>query len=173
MNSKSDAELVEIYRVSIREIYAYCLRRLFVKDLAEDATSAVFLRLVEKYPLLRGKSRPEIRAWLYGIASNVVASFLRGARRQKQISQALAEIGQDSSGQESPGLERLDWPILYAAIRELSERQQALIVLRYFQGFETKAIAEAMGMVHATVRGELLRTVAALRQKLLRLQGRP
>ena len=169
MSSDNDAELAEVYGSSVREIYAYCLRRLFVTNLAEDATSAVFLRLVERYPSLKGKSRKAIRNWLYGTASNVIADFLRNARRQKQIGEALAGIGQGSSGQEPPGLERLDGPVLYAAIRELSERQQAIIVLRYFEGFETKAIAKVLGMAHVTVRVELLRTVAALRQKLLRL----
>ncbi|KKL21561.1 hypothetical protein LCGC14_2444210, partial [marine sediment metagenome] len=85
MSDEIGHEILEVYGNSFREIYGYCAYRLFSRQLAEDAASAVFLRLVEQYPTLRGRSQQEIRNWLYGTASNVVARYLRDARRRKEI----------------------------------------------------------------------------------------
>jgi len=159
-------EIVGIYRSHFREIFAYCVCRLFAKDLAEDATSAVFLRLVEEYPTLRAKSGPEIRSWLYGTASNVMASYLREARRHREI---LAEVGRQRKGRLAHGLspeDKPDWPALYEAMSKLDRRQQDILILRYFQGLETLVIAQVLGMKHVTVRVRLSRAAKKLKRLL-------
>jgi len=158
--------IVRVYEDSFREIFRYCAYRLFSKHLAEDATSAVFLRLVEQYPTLKGKGRRKIRSWLYGTASNVVARYLRNARRRRDI---LAELAREREGGPAAGPDgngRLDWPLLYEAIGKLKRRQQEIIVMRYFQGLQTSAIAEALGMKDVTVRVQLSRAVRKLGSEL-------
>jgi RNA polymerase sigma factor (sigma-70 family) len=172
VSSKND-EIVELYRSSVREIFGYSVRRLFTKHLAEDATSAVFLRLVEQYSALRHKGRPEIRNWLYGTASNVIAAYLLDAKRQKEIAENLARERQREVAVGREGEDRLDWPVLYEAIGRLKRRQQEVVVLRYFQGLETSAIAEALGMRHVAVRVLLWRAVKRLRQELEKPFGEP
>jgi RNA polymerase sigma-70 factor (ECF subfamily) len=165
------AEIVRIYGNHFREIFGYCVHRLFTKDLAEDATSAVFLRLVERYPALRTKSGPEIRNWLYGTASNVMAGFLREARRRKEV---LAEVARQRQDRLAQGLScdgELDWPALYEAMSKLDRRQQDILILRYFQGLETSAIAQALGMRHVTVRVRLSRAVKKLKRLLEKSLG--
>ena len=159
------AEIEEIYESSFTEIYRYCAYRLFSAELAEDAAAAVFLRLVEKYAALRGRERREVRAWLYGTASNVAARHLRDARRRRRIAAELArERDRLRARPEDNG--RLDWPVLYEAMHGLKRKDQDVIVLRYFQGLQTSEIAEALGVKHTTVRVRLSRAVKKLKDAL-------
>jgi len=159
-------EVLELYTAHVREVFAYCTRRLGSKQLAEDATSSVFLRLVEQYPALTHKGRERVRRWLYGTASNVIARLRRDASRRGDIAAELARRRRSRLVDTREEHGHLDWPILYEAIGRLKPRHQDILVLRYFQGLETSAIAEALGMKHVTVRVQLSRAVKRLRREL-------
>jgi RNA polymerase sigma-70 factor, ECF subfamily len=159
-------EITDVYVGYFRQVYGYCVYRLFLKDLAEDATSDVFLRLVEKYPSLRGKGSQEIRNWLYGTANNVVAGYFRDSQRRKKIAAELARQRRGGVTKSSLDQERLDWPVLYAAIGKLKQQHQEIITLRYFQGLEAAEIAQILGKKYSTVRVQLTRAVKKLRQEL-------
>ena len=159
-------EIEAIYNSLFRKIFGYLVYRLFRKDLAEDAASAVFLKLVEHFPKLKGKSQVEIRNWLYGTASNVAAAFLRDDRRQLKIMTELANAKHGGWVVNSDQVGRLDWPVLYQAIGKLKQKHQDIIVLRYFQGLETSEIADVLGLGHVTVRVSLMRAIRKLRRKL-------
>ena len=159
-------EIVDIYKCLYKGIFSYCAYRLYRKDLAEDAAAAVFLRLVDQYPALKGKSRQDIKNWLYGTARNVAAGFLRDARHSKTIAEDLTRTTRSSSAEDSGRDVRMDWPVVHAAIGKLNERLQDIIFLRFFEGLETFAIAEVLGMKHATVRTQLSRAIKKLGRQL-------
>lgn len=164
-------EIVDTYRTFFEEIFRYCTYRLFKKDIAEDATSAVFVRMVHEYPVLRHKSRCEIRSWLYGTASNVVASYFRDVRRYKEILNELGRVKGISSPPRWVRDVQLDWPVVYKAICRLNPRQQAIVIMRFVKGFELSTIAEALGMRQVTVRVYLSRAIKKLKQELEKLFG--
>jgi len=158
-------EIADIYGRCFEGVFCYCAYRLFKKDIAEDAVSAGFLRLVEKYPTLRDKEPIKIRNWLYGTASNVVAGYLRDDRRRREICEELRREKEKlfTQGNENNSL---DWPGLYEAVGKLKRKDQDVIALRYFQGLETASVAEAMGMKHVAARVRLSRAVKKLRREL-------
>lgn len=157
-------DIADIYRSCFRQIYAYCAQRLFCKDLAEDAASAVFARLVEQYARLVGKSRLEIRNWLYGTASNVVARCLKDRQRRQLIADELARRAQ--VGERSVPGKHLDWPRLYEAIGRLRRRDQDIVIMRFFQGLKTAEVADTLGLRHVTVRVLLSRAIKKLKREL-------
>lgn len=158
-------EIIEVYNAHFRAVFGYCVCRLFRKDLAEDATSEVFVRLVERYPDLKSRSKDQIRYWLYGTASNVVAKHLRDSARQRQIQAALANERVKLSSDVASS-ELLDWPTLYEAIRRLKEQDQAIVVMRYFHGFGFAEIAKSLDMADVAVRVRLHRSIRTLRKSL-------
>jgi len=164
-------EIADIYGRCFRGVYGYCAYRLYTRSLAEDATSTVFLKLVEKYPALRSKTQREIRNWLYGTASNVVASYLRDAARREKIAAALSRDRANLSAQDPRKGNRFDWPVLYEAMRQLTPEVQAIVALRYFEGLTTSEIAESLGLKHVTVRVRLSRAIKSLRERLERRLG--
>jgi RNA polymerase sigma-70 factor (ECF subfamily) len=58
----------------VERVYRYCYRRVGNRADAEDATSAVFIRALERLESFRGGS---FRAWLFAIARTTVADRFR------------------------------------------------------------------------------------------------
>jgi RNA polymerase sigma-70 factor (ECF subfamily) len=167
----SSDEIAEIYRAFSGKVFGYCVSRLYLKDFAEEATSAVFTRLVERYAQLRIKSRTEIGNWLLGTASNVIRRYLRDAKRRADIVAQFARERQDRDEARLKNDGRFDWPGLYRAIATLNQQQQDIIVMRFFQELETAEIAEALGIKHVTVRVDLSRAVRKLRKEVEKTRG--
>jgi RNA polymerase sigma-70 factor (ECF subfamily) len=159
-----EAEVLGLFDDFGDRIYGYCVHRLFRRELAEEAVSQVFLLLLRQYPSLRHRGKEGIRNWLYGTASNVAAKHLRDERRQRRIAMALA--ASSTRSYESGEQDRLDWPVLYEALRELSMKDQEVLTLRYFSGLNTRQIAESLGIKHVTVRVRLSRAIDRLRKKV-------
>jgi RNA polymerase sigma-70 factor (ECF subfamily) len=155
-----------IYDAFFDQIYRYCTYRLYSKDLAEDATSAVFTKLVQRFPEIRHKSMPEIRQWLFGVASNVVTAQRRLKKRQQEAFHELSQTSGSGLAGNEPRFHRLDWPVLYGAISRLPDKQQDIVILRFFHELETAQIAEIVGMSPVAVRVTLMRTIRKLKEQL-------
>jgi RNA polymerase sigma-70 factor (ECF subfamily) len=158
--------LTGIYNAYVDQIYRYCSYRLYSKDLAEDATSAVFIKLVQRFSELQHKSSPEIRRWLFGVASNVVAAHRRQKKHQQEIFTALSRAPNSGLVRDEPTFHRIDWPILYGAMSQLTDRQQDILILRFFHGMGTAEIAPIVEMTHVAVRVTLMRTLRKLKEIL-------
>jgi RNA polymerase sigma factor (sigma-70 family) len=164
-------EIVALYDAFFEEVYAYCAFRLYSKDLAEDATAAVFLRLVEKYEELNDRCRAGVRSWLYGTASNVVAKHLRDVRRRREIVTRLARERELCHSERPAAWGRSDWPVVHEAICRLSRPDQDIITMRYFGGLDSAAIAQALGIARITARVRLSRAIKGLRKQLGKAYG--
>lgn len=156
-------DITRLYESYFRAIYSYCTYRLFTAGYAEDATSEVFLKLVERYPDFRNKTELEIKNWLYGTASNVVAAYLRDSRRRQKIA---ADLQTEAVRVQNDDESTMNWPVLYKAISRLKQRDQDIVIMRYFQGLELAAVAEIVGVRYGTVRTRLSRAIRKLRQEL-------
>ena len=156
-------ELADVYRSFFGRIYGYCARRLYRSDLAEDAASACFLRFVEQYERIRGKSYIELRNWLYGLASNAVAKTLRDEKHMRLIQ---ADVAQNLSVAMPPGDDMLDLPAVYLAMTRLRDDERETLILRFCEGLTTREIAEILGQGHSAVRMRLSRAVKKLRRNL-------
>ena len=147
------------------QIYRYCVRRLFVPEVAEDATSTVFLRLTEHLDRLKTTDQAGIRRWLYTVARNVVNSHIRTAKRREEIFQAVWRERAATREQADPS-DKADWPVLYQAIAELKPAFQDVIILRYFEGLAIREIAEILGRRPVSVRVALFRGIKEMRGHL-------
>ena len=158
-------EILDVYNAFCEGIFSYCLYRLFRKDEAEDAMAEVFLRLVRRYPTLIFESQDHVRRWLYCTAGNVVAEFLRDGARRKRIHDALS-LEHDSVCKNVASEDVVDWPTLYEAVKRLRERDQAIVVMRYFQKLGFVEIARNLDMTEVAVRARLSRAIRTLRRDL-------
>jgi RNA polymerase sigma-70 factor (ECF subfamily) len=155
-----------IYDAFFDQIFRYCTYRLYSRDLAEDATSVVFTKLVQRFPEIRHKSMPEIRQWLFGVASNVVAAQRRQKKHQQDVFLKLSQASGSRLVRDESRFHRLDWPVLYGAISRLGDKQQDIVILRFFHELETAQIAQVVGMSPVAVRVTLMRTIRKLKEQL-------
>jgi RNA polymerase sigma-70 factor (ECF subfamily) len=147
----------------------YCRRRLFDRTIAEDVVSDVFVQVTSHIRDFAGRTDTDFRRWLFRIATNAVSAHLRQSLRRQELWEAAARSRHwDRSGDShsSPAEhEILDWPSVYQALLELDERDQSIVMLRFFGGCSHEEIADVVNATPGAVRTNLSRTLSRLREK--------
>ncbi|MBN1513774.1 MAG: RNA polymerase sigma factor [Phycisphaerae bacterium] len=153
----------ELYRRHYPLVFRYCAHRLFDRHAAEDLTADVFLKAVEHLDRFEG-DEPALRAWLYRIATNRINEHLRtNGRRGRPVSQ-IGLVNDPVAPYRGDAAERIELGrTLAARILALPPRQQALIVLHYFERLKLVEIADILESSPATIRSQLARALAKLR----------
>ncbi len=129
------------------------------QDGAEDATQEVFLRVAKGRA--RWRARAKFRTLLYQITLNVC----REARRRRGRDARLASAAEVSELRvASPPDPRL--ADLAKALDGLSERQREAVVLRFYEGLDTRETARVMGCREGTVKSHLHRALETLRRTM-------
>lgn len=139
---RGDEEAVAIlYRRYVRAIARYIAFRVPDAVAVEDLTAEVFLRMVEGLPRYQMTGAP-FEAWLYRIAMARVADFYRDrARTEQTLSETLGD-GQgplDLNVQHREELEELR-----AALGQLSEEHQTILILRFVERKTHDEVAQIM-----------------------------
>ncbi len=154
-----------LYDRHVEAIYRYIFYRVRDTAEAEDITSDVFMRALRALP--RYEPRQAFLAWLYRIARNAVIDGSRRKRTQVSFQDALQHPEGDRVVDPDATLfAEADAATLRTAIRQLTPLQQEVIVLRYVEGLDTRAIGRLVGRREGTIRGIEFRALAALRQLL-------
>src|SRR5260370_11395943 len=76
-------------------VYAYVARRLRNRDEAEDLTSEVFRKALTSLPRFKWTGAP-FAAWLFRIASNMIADRAKRAAREGQVT-----LDESTSGRQA------------------------------------------------------------------------
>jgi len=154
-----------LYRYYVRSITRYVAYRVSDEAVVEDLTAEVFLRMVEGLPQYRVTGAP-FEAWLYRIAAARVADFYRD--RQRHAEQELTEILGDGRTPLELGLQqREELEELRAALAQLSEEHQTILILRFV---ERKSHEDVARILNKSVRAIATAQHRALK-KLAELLG--
>jgi RNA polymerase sigma-70 factor (ECF subfamily) len=153
-----------LYDRYVDAVYRYVFYRVRNEVEAEDVTSEVFMRALRAIP--KYEPRQAFLAWLYRIARNAVIdrSRRRAARQQVSFEDALAHPNADQIVNPDAGLlAGSDAAVVRRAMQQLTPLQQEVLVLRYVEGLDTKAISKLVGKRDGTIRGIEFRALSALR----------
>jgi RNA polymerase sigma-70 factor (ECF subfamily) len=154
---------IRLYREHYDAVFRYCVHRLFDRAAAEDVTSEVFLKVVENFGHFKGDEQ-RFRSWLYRIATNAVNQHLRkSARRNGLLKIACAQASEPGTDCEESEARLI---LLKDAVLALKPRYQTIITLRFFENLKSTEIAEVLGSSPGTVRSQLARALAKLRNVL-------
>jgi RNA polymerase sigma-70 factor (ECF subfamily) len=133
------------------------------RPLAEDMAQEVFLHL---YQNLRSIQSPaHLKFWLRKVASNRCIDHARGHKPQVSLDDVPESAG--PSSERDPLLEQR----LRKLVASLPDRARMVVVLRYQEEMEYHEIAETLEMPINTVKSNLQRALAVLRDKLTRCMG--
>jgi RNA polymerase sigma-70 factor (ECF subfamily) len=130
----------ELYIRYVVRIDRYCSRRLHDRDLAQDATSQVFLKALES---LRRQRIDNVASWLFSIAHNEVIDRYRRQRHDTHIDRVPNLASRDRSPEEE-ALALIAASDLRALLPRLSADQQRVIELR-LAGLTTSEIQDVLG----------------------------
>ncbi len=134
---------------------------------AEDVMQTVFLRLLRREGSLELGSNPE--GYLHRAAVNAALDLLRSRKSARSIS--LEDTSAQATQDFSPGPEARhaateirEW--LRDAVGRLNNTAAEMFVLRYFEGYGNREIADLMGTSQGTVAVTLHRTRSRLQEEI-------
>ncbi len=147
------------------ELRRYLTRRLNCAQTAADLTQEAFVRLMHGKPV---DTMENPRAYLYRIASNLVADHFRGVKLEPRVIGATLweTVPDDAPGPERALLARDEVRRLERAIDDLPPRQRQILLLHKFDGLSYGAIAERLNLSKNTVMVHMMRALARCRDRL-------
>jgi RNA polymerase sigma-70 factor (ECF subfamily) len=156
---------IETYQKYRPTIFNYIFYRVGDAELADDLTSDVFVRMVDKYRLHSQNGRP-IAPWLYAVARNLIIDHQRRAQR----------IGWQSLSEEAPASEASN-PIrqaenqtmeecLVKALEYLTEEQRQVILLKFIERRTNQEISKELGKPEGAIKSLQYRALAGLRRAM-------
>ena len=125
----------------------------------DDLVQATFLAAFRSAEKFRG---PKLQSWLFGIAVNVMRTYVRKEVARKRVATSLAE----QPPAEAVGPRDADVVRLREAIESLSPKLRAVIVLVDLEGESGADAAAALGIPEGTVWRRLSDARAQLRAAL-------
>ncbi|MBN1974789.1 MAG: sigma-70 family RNA polymerase sigma factor [Sedimentisphaerales bacterium] len=160
--------LGQLYELYYERIFRFCVHRLFIKEIAEDVTSTIFLEVAKQIRDFSGNTEKDFENWLYAIVANHTNAYIRkNSRRKKLLEEATRSIKISSED----NTRELDWPCLYAAIVKLKPKYQTIITLRFFENLPYTQIAQILQMKETTLRVTVHRILDDLRNELKSVFG--
>lgn len=164
----SAAEFEALYREQMPRIYNFFRYRFGNNALAEDLTATTFEKAWRK----RHQYRHNLSAfttWLFTIAQRVAIDHYRRPQREVALDHAfdLAAPGNPEEALQKQN----DIQQLNALLDQLSDRERALVALKYGASLTNRAIAELSGLSESNVAVILHRTLKTLRKAWERSNG--
>lgn len=156
--------LEEVYRGQHDRLWRSLLAYTGNSDLASEAVAETFSQAVA-----RGDAIRDPAAWVWRSAFRIAGGLMaeRGSAAGGAAFDDLAPLA--TSGYDGRGNE-LDTSLaeFLDQLGGLSDQQRAVVVLRYAGGFQPADIAELLGTTAGTVRVQLHRAHAHLRERIKR-----
>jgi RNA polymerase sigma-70 factor (ECF subfamily) len=160
---KDPGRFVELYENNFERVYAFIVRRVGNRSLAEDLTSDVFHKALAALPNFDCRGIP-FAAWLFRIASNVVAD------QWKRSAKELVEDPPEASTNTS--LEEIEQRAhLFRMVEQLPADQRRVVGMRFAEGKSIREIAQELGRSEGAVKQLQFRGLETLRAQLSRKQG--
>ncbi len=160
-----------------RTVHGILFRLVGSREEAEDLAQEVFVRLYRNPPELR--DQPTLAPWLYRVATNLGYNALRKGSREFQRQQRVQQLVEveEAAGLNSVDPERAsivgeERMAVRRALSDLSEREQACLVLRH-SGLSYAEVAAALEVQVSSIGTILARAEEHFRRVYERLQEVP
>ena len=170
-------EFQSIYKEFYPKILRYLTRILNNKDLAEDFTQEVFIRVNDGLDNFEGRS--SLSTWIYKIATNIANDYFKSASYQKGEKQTLSgefleENKEDKNVWTGTKNEISDEVLekkemnscIKRYVQDISENYRTVFVLSEYEGMKNKEIADILGLSLDTVKIRIYRARTQLKNKM-------
>ncbi|MCP4218043.1 MAG: RNA polymerase sigma factor [bacterium] len=153
--------------------YRYCGNSQDAEDLLQEIFARAFTALMKKK--YRYRAEADFSTWLYRVGINYCISFLRKNKKHRDhlrdkfpggAGDTLDKLGANGPGPEHiAGMEQMKQKV-NVGLETLSPKQRMVFVLRFYQGYQIKDIADYMECSEGSVKKQLFRAVSRLREQL-------
>ena len=158
-----------IYLLFADRVYRYQLTRVGDPEHAEEITSQVFLRLIEKIDIYRIGPRDNaaiFSAWLYRLAHNKMVDVLRRIKRAQETPLEQAMTVENPHRPLTEIEERLDFEQILTSLSILNEQQREVILLRFLDELSIAETAQLLQKSEGAIKALQHRALESLRRHL-------
>lgn len=155
MHPEGAIDIAGIFSRHVKTVYRLCYSYLASSQDAEDATQAVFMKLITK-PRSFEDAEHE-KAWLLTVAANHCKDVLKSSQRTRSAEMPPDVVDTHAVVETNDVLE---------AVLALPEQYKDCVYLHYYEGYKTDEIAKMTDTPPSTIRNRLRDARALLRDAL-------
>jgi RNA polymerase sigma-70 factor, ECF subfamily len=160
-----------LYRNHAEGLLIFLTRRTLDAEAAMDLTSEIFARALLSRSRFRGHSADDAKAWLFGIARNLLAEYWRTGAIERR---ALERTGIEPPTLSPQEIERVEELADTRALRlaahdgfvELSASEREALQLRVIEELSYREVAARLGLKEPAARARVSRALRALAKRL-------
>jgi RNA polymerase sigma-70 factor, ECF subfamily len=174
-SAKTDKDsFSKIYEIYFNQIYYYIFHRVSDRDLTEDLTSQVFMKVLENIQKFQWRGAPFV-AWVYRIASNVIANHYRTNKHLSKVDlddvsflvideelSALDSLKEKEEEKENV----LEYEKIKYALSKLKPKYADILSLKFFEEKSNSEISEILDIKEGNIRIRLFRALKQLKKIL-------
>ena len=166
-NGKLEQAAVLFERYHLR-LYNFLARLAMDKEVGEDLTQNVFLRMLKyKHTYKEGM---RFQSWIYQLARNVFSDHYQSMKRTMNAKvdiDKVADMLPDFNSMEEEEKEAR----LHQSLKLLSEEQRELLVLTRFQHMKYEEVAEILDTTVANIKVKVHRAMIRLKEQYFQLEA--
>ena len=160
----SEVAAGELYERYYQPIFRFVYYRTGNQRVAEDLTSEVFLKMVQKIQGFQTKDG-NFQGWLFRIAQNIVIDYYRKTLVHPEVP-IDEELAKDAESVLSEVSKKMTEETLLQGLQRLNEDQRSVIILRFIAGLPIAQVAGTLNKSEDAVKGLQRRGLLALREVL-------
>ena len=158
----------ELYEMYCPKIYSYLAYHLNGRsEAAEDLTEEVFMKALQSLGSFQFREVP-FSSWLYRIAHNHLIDYVRANKKAPSVN---IDDAQHLLFEKDRLDGRLDQHTLATALKQITDDQRQIVLMRIVQGLSISETAKAVGKSEDSVKQLQSRGLKALRRVLEAEEG--
>jgi RNA polymerase sigma factor (sigma-70 family) len=156
-------KFTELYDNYVRRIYDFIYFKTYHKETAEDLTSQVFIKALEKISTYKA-DRGSFNSWLYKIATNTVIDYYRSNKKEANIEDIFDLAEDDNLAIDLDVKANLFQVKSY--LKKLKPKQRHILIMRLWQELPYSEIASSLNMSESACKMTYSRTIRQLRMDM-------
>ena len=157
----SDRALAAVYREYSQGVFAYCLKILADRQLAEDVVQETFLKVLQHAQSIQRNE--SFKSWIFRIARNEALMLLRKRRWNGQVDDDSV-WNEETPYQQFVALERTE--IVNRMLDGLKHEYREVLVLLVYENMSYAEIASVTGATEGSVKSRIFRARKEMIEKL-------
>ena len=151
-----------------KKIFNFLARMTMDRDLAEDLTQNVFLRIIKYRSSYKDGAR--FQSWIYQVARNVFSDHYQ-ANKNRRADFVDVEKFEDHMPDVNDTIDMDEKErLLHSSMEKLSEEQRELLILTRFQHMKYEEVALIMDTTVANIKVKVHRAILKLREHYFELE---